>query len=86
MSFLEYVKVQFDRLLVLTKDLFKDHLERLKEVLAKVLQACLRVNAEKSIFFMDTIKYLGYLLTHERLKPFLQKTIHALQPLVNIKK
>ena len=39
-----------------------NHVEKLKIALAKLLQAGLRANTQKSIFCMDTIEYLGYLL------------------------
>ena len=52
--------------MVLTMDSFEDHLKKLEVVLAKLLEAGLRVDAEKSTFWMETIEYLGYLLIHER--------------------
>ena len=67
MSVLEYVRVYLDGLLVLTNDSFEDHLQKPEVVLAKLLHTGLRVNAEKSTFCMNTIEYLGYLLTREGL-------------------
>ena len=73
MSVHEYVTVYFDDLLVLTMDSFEDHLEMLELVLTKLQQAGLRVNTEKSNFYKDTVKYLGYLLTHEGIQPLLKR-------------
>ena len=65
MSVLEYVRVYLDEQLVLTKNSFGDHLDKLTGVLAKLLQSGLRINTEKSTFCVDKIEYLGYLLTCE---------------------
>ena len=43
----------FDDLLVLTKDSFEDHLEKLKVILTKLLETDLRVNAEKNTLRMS---------------------------------
>ena len=68
MSTLKYVREHLDDLVMLTKDSFEDHLEKLKVMLTKLLWANFRVNADKSTYYMDTIEYLGYLLTHEGLQ------------------
>ena len=49
MNVLEYVKVYLVDTLVLTKDSFEDYLEKIKEVLAKLLQADLSVHSEKTL-------------------------------------
>ena len=55
MSILKYVKIHEDDILAFTKDQFKDPQEKHEVVLAKLLQAGLRVNVEKSFFSMDAI-------------------------------
>ena len=66
---------------------FEGHLQKFEVVLVTLPQAGLSVNEEKSIFWMDIIQYLGYLFSHEDLKPLLQKMqlIIALKSPTNIK-
>ena len=66
---LEYVRVYLDDLLVITKGTFEDYLVKIEEVLKRLKKAKLRVNAPKCGFALHEIKYLGYLLTREGIKP-----------------
>ena len=68
MSDLEYVRAYIDDLLIILKDLFKDHLTKLETVLKKLHKAGLKVNCAKSTFGVDKCKYLGYVLTETRYK------------------
>ena len=72
--------------MVLSKDSFENHMEKLEVVLEKLLQVGLRISVKQSIFCTDIIQYFGYFLTHEGLKPLPQKiqAILALQTLPNI--
>ena len=74
----EYVRAYIDDLLILTKDSFKDHLEKLEEVLKRVREAGLKVNAPKSFFARSELEYLGYMITREGIKP-IPKKIEAIQ-------
>ena len=47
MSAQDYIRVYLDNLLVLAKDSFEDHLEKLEVVVARLLQAYLSINAGK---------------------------------------
>jgi Reverse transcriptase (RNA-dependent DNA polymerase) len=50
MSNLEYVQAYIDDLLILTKGTFAEHLQKLATILARLKQAGLKVNANKSFF------------------------------------
>jgi hypothetical protein len=47
----------------------EDHLEKLEEVLRRLHDAGLKVNAEKLTFCALEIEYLGYILTRDGIKP-----------------
>ena len=57
-----------DVLLIMMNNSFKDHIEKLEVVLAKLL----RVITVKSNFFMDMIQYLVSLVTCDGLTPISQ--------------
>ena len=50
MEALEYVRAYIDNLLVITRGTLEDHLEKLREVLRRLHEAGLKVNAVKSFF------------------------------------
>jgi hypothetical protein len=84
MEALEYVRTY---LLVITNGTLEDHLDKLREVLRRLREAGLKVNAAKSFFCTHEIEYLGYILTRERIKPQ-QKKVQAilmLNPPTNVK-
>ncbi len=89
MEALEYVRAYIDNLpLVITRGSLEDHLEKLREVLRRLREAGLKVNAAKSFFCTHKIEYLGYiLLTIEGIKPQMKKVqaILALNPPNNVK-
>ena len=69
MEALEYVRAYIDDLLVITRGSLEDHLEKLREVLRRLRDAGLKVNAAKSFFCTHEIEYLGYILTRDGIKP-----------------
>jgi hypothetical protein len=69
MEALEYVRAYIDNLLVITRGTQEDHLDKLREVLRRLREAGLKVNAVKSHFCTHEIEYLGYILTREGIKP-----------------
>ena len=69
MSDLEYVRAYLDDLLVLSTSTFEDHLDKIAKVLARLKQAGLRVHVAKSKFAMHEIEYLGYIISHDGIKP-----------------
>ena len=84
---LDFAKTYLDDLLCLTSGTFDDHLEKLEQILIRLRDAGLRINAEKSTFCKDKIEYLGYWITRSGIKP-LEKKVQAilnLEPPKNVK-
>ena len=84
---LEYVSAYLDDLLILSSATFEDHLDKLGQVLQRLQEKGLCINAPKSTFATDEIEYLGYTLTRDGIKPQTEKVaaILALQPPSNVK-
>jgi hypothetical protein len=83
-----YVRAYIDDLLVITRGTLEDHLEKLREVLRRLHEAGLKVNAAKPFFCTHEIEYLGYILTTRGgIKPQQKKVqaILALNPPNNVK-
>jgi len=82
MADLEYVRVYIDDLLCLTSGDFSDHLQKLDEVLTRLGEAGLKVNAKKSFFARGELEYLGYWITRDGIQPLPDKVaaIHKLKP------
>jgi hypothetical protein len=76
MEALEYARAYIDGLLVITRarGTLEDHLEKLGEVLSRLREAGLKVNAAKSFFCTHEIEYLGYILTREGSNPNKRKS------------
>ena len=53
----------------ITKRNLRDHLDKLEKVFIKLQDADLKINADKSIFCCIETKYLGYILTRDKIKP-----------------
>jgi hypothetical protein len=69
MESLEYVRAYIDNLLVITRGALEDHLDKLREVLRRLRNAGLKINAAKSFFCTHEIEYLGYILARGGIKP-----------------
>ncbi len=82
MEDLEYVQAYLDNLLCISRSSLKDHLKKLKEVLRRLRNTGLKVNAEKLTFCTLEIEYLGYILTRDGINPQSNKVqaILAIQP------
>ena len=83
---LKYVRAYIDDLLIILKDLFRDHLMKLEKV--KIMHKIgLKVNFVKSTFGVDKCKYLGYVLRRQGIKPQSKKikSILAINPPKNVK-
>ena len=76
---LEFLQTYIDDLLCLTKGTFEDHLEKLKRILARLQQAGLKVNANKSFFARSELEYLGYWITCNGIKPLPAKVTEVLE-------
>jgi hypothetical protein len=87
MEDLEYVQAYLDDLLCISRNSLKDHLKKLKEVLRRLCNMGLKVNAEKLTFCALEIEYLGYILTRDGIKPQSNKVqaILVIQPPKNVK-
>ncbi len=84
---LEYVQAYLDDLLCISRSSLEDHLKKLKEVLRRLRDAGLKVNAKTMTFCTLEIEYLGYILTRDGIKPQSNKVqvILAIQPPTNVK-
>jgi hypothetical protein len=87
MESIEYVQAYLDDLLCISRSSLKDHLKKLEEVLRRLRNAGLKVNAEKLTFLALEIEYLGYVLTRDSIKPQSNKVqaILAIQLPANVK-
>ncbi len=87
MASLEFVRAYMDDLLIITRGILDEHLQKMETVLTRLCDARLRVNAAKSSFCAHEIEYLGYILTREGIKPQPKKVqaILTLSPLNNVK-
>ena len=73
----EFARAYIDDLLVLSTSTLQDHLEKLEQVLKRLQDAGLKVNASKSFFAREELEYLGYWITQEGIKP-LSKKVEAI--------
>ena len=69
----EFVRAYIDDLLILTKEDWRDHLHKLEQVLSKLREAGLKVNANKSFFGRSETKYLGFWITRQGIRPISSK-------------
>jgi hypothetical protein len=70
---LEGVKAYIDNILCIGKGSFDNHLEQLREILLQCKKAGLKLNAEKCRFGVTEIKYLGYIISTDGIKPDAKK-------------
>ena len=84
---MEYVRAYIDDLLILSSSTFEDHLDKLGQVLQRLQEKGLCINAPKSTFATEEIEYVGYTLTCDGIKPQTEKLSAniALQPPSNVK-
>src|SRR5210317_1090882 len=80
LSDLEYVRAYIDDLLIISNKSYEDHLDKLDEVLSRIQQAGLKVNAKKSFFAKGELEYLGYMITRKGIQP-LPKKVQAIRNL-----
>jgi Reverse transcriptase (RNA-dependent DNA polymerase) len=66
---LPYVLVYFDDILIFTKGTVEQHIFQINTVLQRLARAKLHINLEKSHFFAMKVKYLGFILSREGLRP-----------------
>ena len=87
MASLAFVQTYLDDLLCISKGSLEDHLNKLRQVLIRLRDAGLTVNARKSSFCAVETEYLGYVLPRDGIKPQPKKVqaILALTPPQNVK-
>ncbi len=74
---LEYARTYLDDLLCITRANLDNHLQKLRQVLTRLRDTGLKVNAQKSKFCATESEYLGYVLTTDGIKPQ-QKKVQAI--------
>jgi hypothetical protein len=76
-----------DNLLIITRGVLDEHVQKMDTVLTRLHGTGLKVNAAKSLFCTHEIEYLGYILTREGIKPQPKKVqaILTLNPPTNVK-
>jgi hypothetical protein len=84
---LEYVQAYLDDLLCISRSSLEDHLKKLEDILRRLSNVGLEVNAEKLTFCALEIEYLGYILTKDGIKPQSNKVqvILTIQPPTGLK-
>ncbi len=70
---LDFVRCYIDDILMISKTSFTDHLTKLNEVLRRIRQAGLKINAKKSFFAKGELEYLGYWVTRKGIQPMPKK-------------
>ncbi len=65
MASLEFVQAYMDDLLIITREMLDEHLQKMETVLTRLHNAGLKVNVAKSQFCAHKIEYLGYILTRD---------------------
>jgi hypothetical protein len=73
MQHLDFVRTYPDDLLVISCSTLEDHLEKLECVLKILSDKGLRVNADKSTFYVTEIEYLGYWISRSCIQPIPKK-------------
>ncbi len=56
-------------MLIITRGILDEHLQKMESVLTRLHDAGLKVNAAKSSSCAHEIEYLGYILTRDGIKP-----------------
>ena len=81
---LDFVRTYIDDLSTVTKGSFAEHLQCLKQVLKRLRDRGLKINAKKSFFGRDSLKCLGHWVTRNGVQPPPDK-VQALQNIATFK-
>ncbi len=73
MASLEFVRAYMDDLLIITRGILDEHLQKIETVQTRLRDAGLKVNAAKSLFCAHEIEYLSCIVTREGIKPQAKK-------------
>ena len=66
---MENVVVYIDDILIIGTGTFEEHLATVEEVLKRLNEKGMQVNAEKSACAKPDVKYLGFLITRQGIRP-----------------
>jgi hypothetical protein len=70
---LDFVRCHADDVLMVSKNSFLDHLFKLDEVLRRMRQAGLKINAKKSFFARSELEHLGHWVARKGIQPMPKK-------------
>ena len=70
---LEHVRVYINDILCITKGTWEEHLTKLDEVLQRLSDAGMKVNASKSSFAREKLDFLGYSISQKGISPITKK-------------
>ena len=76
---LEFARAYIDDLLVISRSSVEEHLQHLEEVLSRISEAGLKINASKSTFCTNELEYLGYVINRQGIRPKVKKVEAILQ-------
>ena len=65
----EGAKIYFDVIIILSKDFFTKHIEKLSIIFDILHASDLKLNAPKYSFGLNEIPFLGYVISREGIKP-----------------
>ena len=66
---IEGIKTYIGDIIVLSKDIFENHIDQLRIILWRLRAASLKVNAHRCSFGLYDIPFLFYVITREGIKP-----------------
>ena len=64
----KFVVVYLNNITIYSK-IFNEHCEYLQAIFNKLQEANLKLNIEKYFFFLNELKFLGYIIGKDRIKP-----------------
>ena len=66
-------RAYINNVLVITKEIYDNHLVALEKALQRLAEAGLKVNADKSFFGRTKIEYLGFWVSKQGIQPLTKK-------------
>ena len=73
MAGLDFARAYLDDLLIISRGDFDEHLEQLEQALTRLAEAGLKINASKGSLCRAELKYLGYWITRNGIRPVTKK-------------
>ncbi|GFX44937.1 retrovirus-related Pol polyprotein from transposon 297 [Trichonephila clavipes] len=78
LAHLEFCIPYFDDLLIASSS-EDEHLDHLHQIFSRLRDYCLKLNTDKCVLGKTSVKFLGYLITAESVKPFPNKVQELMQ-------